>query len=362
MRHSKSLLAIPVALFAAVLLHACGGTDSGSGMPSTATVSGYVTDNLGTYESVVLTLNSVQLRHPSGRNCEIITGPLEIDAAELGRDEILEQVDTTTCEAGPYNRLFVELAEDVKLVGPPPGNTVSECKFVSYFDANQGAPNRLACANGICSLNITGAVNLIAGNHEHVALDVDLKNFVVDTNPTPCEVTLKVSPLHAADKLAAGFRKQISGTVSNLDVGADTFTLTVKGKPFTVQYAGVTDQTGLDALLERAATDGLRTSVRCQTIDLTTSPPTCTAQTDPDPAHSLKAITVKAEGTISLLNVGATTFTLSYGAGPTLLPVNYATADALGKVMGTLANGAVAEVKLFGSDVTSFFAREVEVE
>jgi hypothetical protein len=357
MRHSKSLLAIPVALFAAVLLHACGGTDSGSGMPSTATVSGYVTDDLGGFENVVLTLNSVQLRHPSGRTCEIITGPLEIDAAELGRDELLEQVDTTTCEAGPYNRLFVELAEDVTLLETPASQPLA-CKFVSYFDGNPLAPNRLACANGTCSLNISGAVNLIAGSHEHVALDVDLKNFEVVQVPS-CEVTLKVSPLHADGKLAAGFRKQISGTVSNLDVGADTFTLTVKGKPFTVQYAGVTDQTGLDALLERAALDGLRTSVRCEAIDLTTSPPTCTTQTDA--AKPLKAITVKAEGTISLLNVGATTFTLGYGAG-TLLPVNYAEAVNQGKVMGTLADTAVAEVKLFGSDVTSFFAREVEIE
>ena len=174
-------------------------------MPSTATVTGYVTDNLGGYENVVLTLNSVQLRHPSGRNCEIIQGPLEIDAAELGHDELLEQVDTTTCEAGPYNRLFVELAEDVTLLETPASQPLA-CKFVSYFDGNPSVPNRLACANGICSLNISGAVNLIAGSHEHVALDVDLKNFEVDTNAIPCTVTLKVSPLHASDKLAAEFR------------------------------------------------------------------------------------------------------------------------------------------------------------
>ena len=359
MRASKSFLAIPVALIAAAVLHACGGTDSGSGMPSTATVTGYVTDNLGGYENVVLTLNSVQLRHPSGRNCEIIQGPLEIDAAELGHDELLEQVDTTTCEAGPYNRLFVELAEDVTLRETPTSQPLA-CKFVSYFDAMPGAPNRLACANGICSLNITGAVNLIAGNHEHVALDVDLKSFIVETT-NPCTVTLKVSPLHAADKLAAGFRKRISGTVSNLDVGADTFTLTVKGHPFTVQYAGVTDQTGIETLLDRAATDRLRTSVRCETINMATTPPTCTAQTDA--ARPLTAITVKAKGTISDLDVAAPqTFMLIYGTPPTMLPVNYAVAATQGKVMGTLANDAVAEAKLFGFDASFFLAREVEVE
>lgn len=362
MRYAKPLLAVPVALIAAAMLHACGGTESGSGMPSTATVSSYVTDDLGGFENVVLTLNSVQLRHPSGRTCEIITGPLEIDAAELGRDEILEQVDTTTCEAGPYNRLFVELDEDVTLLETPASQPLA-CKFVSYLDGNPLSPNRLACANGICSLNITGAVNLIAGNHEHVALDVDLKNFVVDMLPTPCEVTLKVSPLRAADKLAAGFRKRISGTVSNLDVGADTFTLTtVNGKLFTVQYAGVTDQPGLDVLFGQAATDQLRTFVRCETLDMTTSPPTCAAQSDA--AHPLKAITVKAKGTVSALLDMATppTFTLNYGAVPTMLPVNYAKAVELGKVQGTLANGASADVMLYGFETLFFLAREVEVE
>lgn len=360
MRYSKSLLAIPVALIAAALLHACGGGGDGGGgsMSNSATVSAYVTDDLGGYESVMLTLNSVQLRHTSGRMCEIIQGPLEIDAAELGRDQLLEQVDTMDCEAGPYNRLFVQIAEDVTLQETPASAPLA-CKFVSYFDANPGAPNRLSCANGTCSLNITGAVNLVARNHEHIALDVDLKNFVVNPGP-PCEVTLKVSPLHADGKLAAGFRKRITGTVSNLDIGADTFTLTVRGHPFTVQYAGVTDQTGLDALLERARDDGLRTSVRCETINIATTPPTCIAQTDA--TRPLKAITVKAKGTVSALDTTAQTFTLNYGAGPTMLPVNYATADTLGKVMGTLDNGDTAGAALYGFDALFFLARVVVAE
>jgi hypothetical protein len=360
MRDSNSLLAIPVALIAAALLHACGGGSDGSGsaMSNSATVSAYVTDDLGGYENVVLTLNSVQLRHPSGRTCEIIKGPLEIDAAELGRDQILEQVDTMECEAGPYNRLYVELDDDVTLRETTTSAPL-ECKFVSYFDGGFPLPNRLACANGACSLNITGAVNLIARNHEHVALDVDLKNFVVDTNATPCTVTLKVSPIHADGKLMAGYRKRLTGTVSNLNAGADTFTLTVRGHPFTVQYAGVTDQAGLETLLNRAATDGLRASVRCETINLAITPPTCTAQTDA--TRPLTAIAVKATGTISLLDTVAKTFTLNYGVG-TMLPVNYATADALGKVMGTLDDGDAAGAALYGFESDFFLARAVVVE
>jgi len=360
----KTLLAILVALLTVASLYACGGGDggggSGGGQAGSATVYAYVTDDLGGYDSVVLTLNSVQLRHPSGRSCEIIRGPLVMDAAELGRDEIVEHVDTTTCEAGPYNRLHVEVDDDVTLRRTINNQRVTDaCKFVSYYDDNSARPNRLACTSGVCALDVTGAVNLVAGGHEHVALDADLKQFIVDYSTTPCEVTLKVSPLRAEDKLAAGYRMSLSGTVSSLDTAADSFTLTVAGNPYKVQYAGVTDQGGLDTLLGRAATDGLRTTVRCQTKNTSTTPPTCTAQTVL--TQPLKAIAVKAKGTISALDTGLHTFTLGYGAGTTL-PVNYIKATELGKVEGTLANGAGAEVKLHGFNLDHFLAREVEVK
>ena len=358
MRDHKTLLSILVTLLAAATLYACG-SGGGGGSAGSATVFGYITDDLGGYESVNLTLNSAQLRHPSGRSCEIITGPLEFDAAELGRDQIVEHVDTTTCEAGPYNRLYVELDEKVTLqqtsVDP-----LQECTFDSYYDDNSIRPNRLACANGICSLEITGAVNLIASTRENVALDVDLKEFTVTTTPADgCKVTLKVSPVHADNKLAAGYRTALSGTVSGLDAAIDRFTLTVKGNPYTVDYTGVTDQDGLDALLARAESDGLRTSVRCQAVDTSTSPHTCIAQTLA--AQPLKAITVMAKGTVSAWVEAAQTFTLGYGASTTL-PVNYAKAAELGKVEGTLAENAVAKVGLYGSDATNFLARVVEVE
>lgn len=291
------------------LLAACGSSGGGGGGDtqgaSTTTVSAYVTDDLGGYESVELTLGTVQLRHTgSGRNCEIIAGPLAVDAAELGQDEIIEHVDTTVCEAGPYNRLHVELGEDVTLTQTVDGQLqTDQCKFVSYYDDDSTRPNRLACENGTCSLDITGAVNLIAGNHEHVALDADLKEFTVDFGVTPCEVTLKLSPLHAQgmeDKLAAGFRKSISGLVSALDTDLDRFTLSKDGHSFVVEYAGVTDQMGLDDLLTRAADDSLKTRVRCLSINDATSPPTCIAQSDP--TQPLKAIAVKAKGTVSNLD------------------------------------------------------------
>ena len=358
MRSHKTLLATLVALLASVMLYACGGGDGGGAPAGSTTVLGYVTDDLGPYDSVVLTLNSVQLRHPSGRSCEIIRGPLVIDAAELGRDEIVEHVDTTTCEVGPYNRLHVEVDDDVTLRQTVNNQPVIEaCKFVSYYDDNSNRPNRLACANGVCSLDVTGAVNLVAGNREHVALDADLKEFVVTQTMNGCEVTLKVSPVHAGDKLAAGYRTSLSGAVSGLDAAVDRFVLTVAGSPYTIQYAGVTDQDGLDALLGRAATDKLRTTVRCQALDATTTPPTCTAQTVA--MQPLKAIVAKAKGTISALDAGVHTFTLGYGSGTTL-PVNYTKAAELIKVEGTLASGAVAEVRLYGFTAGFSLAREVK--
>jgi hypothetical protein len=355
----KTVLSSLAVLSAAAMLHACGGGDGGPAPESTTTVSAYVTDDLGGYDSVVLTVNSVQLRHPAGRNCEIIKGPLVVDAAELGRDQLVEFVDTTTCEAGPYNRMYVELGEDV-LLRQAPGSPVLACKFASFFDSDFPVPNHLACANSACALNITGAVNLVARSHEHVALDVDLKKFLVDESVTPCTVTLKVSPLHAQEKLAVGYRKSLSGKVSSLDIAADRFVLTTpKGHSYAVSYVGVTDQAGLDTLLGRAATDGLRTAVRCESIDAATTPPTCTVQSLA--AHPLKAVTVKAKGKVADLDSGASTMTLAYGAGATL-PVNYAKAAVDGAVDGTLANDAVAEVSLYGFVAPDFLAREVEVE
>jgi hypothetical protein len=358
MRSSRTFAPRAAFITITALLAACGGSSDTPGT-HTSTVSAYVTDDFGDYDSVKLKLNTVQLVHTdSDRTCTIIDEPLPVDAAELGRDAILEYVDTSDCEAGPYNRLHVELDKEVTLTPQPP--TDSSCMFVSYYDDASLRPNRLACADGTCSLDITGAVNLIAGNHEHVALDVDLKEFTVAISETTCEVTLKVSPLHAqgmGDKLAAGYRKSISGLVSAVDIGDDRFTLSKDGQSFTVEYDGVTDQPGLDELLTRAADDGLRTRVRCLSINDATTPPTCVAQSDM--TQPLKAIAVKAEGTVSNLDPIADTLDLTYDT--TTLPVNYQEAVMRGEVKGTLADGVTAQATLYGINV-EYLAREVEVE
>jgi hypothetical protein len=361
MNVARITIAVAVPAIALALLHGCGSSGSDGNTTSRSAVSLYVTDDLGDYQSVSLTLNSVQLRHTgSGASCEIISGPgpVPVDAAELGHQQLIELVDTTNCEARPYNRLHVELDEDVSLIDNT--GTTHACKFTSYRDA-MGQPNRLTCSNGLCTLDINGAVNLVAGGHEHVALDADLKEFTVDFTRTPCEVTLKLSPLHAEgieQKVAAGYRKGITGLVSALDTTAMTFTLTGRHDSYLVQYAGVSDQIGIDTLLGLAAVDGLRTRVRCESINPATMPPTCVAQISG--SRPLMAISVVAKGTVSGLDTGVHTFTLSYPVSKTLA-VNYHEAFLRNEVEGTLANTATVEAALYGFATDYFLAREVEV-
>src|SRR5262245_66669748 len=83
MRSHGILPGVLVALVAGLTLHACGGENGGmSSMSSMSTVSAYVTDDLGGYESVVLTVNRVEIRHPSGRTCQLIGGPLTFRSEE----------------------------------------------------------------------------------------------------------------------------------------------------------------------------------------------------------------------------------------------------------------------------------------
>ena len=364
MHASRTFLAIGLPLLLSSLLLGCGsgsGGGTGTNPTNTSTVSVYLTDDLAGYESVQMTVNTVQLQHMgAGRHCTIIPGPIALDAAQLGRDQLLDLVNTTSCEAGPYNRLHIALDQNVTLVDA--NHQTRSCKFVSYRD-DAVQPNALGCTNGMCVLDLTGAVNLVAGNHEHVALDADLRQFTVDLTKTPCEATLKLSPLHAQgmdNKMAAGYRKSVNGHVSSLDTAADTFTLTHAGRIYAVQYSGVTDQPGLDALLTRAQADSLKTQVRCESFNTATTPPTCTAQTTGN--QPLKAIVVRANGTVSSLDTPiAHTFVLNYPVSKTLV-VNYQKAFELNKIEGILANGALVETDLYGFATDYYLAREVEVK
>ena len=95
MHPSRIFLAIGLPLLLSSLLSGCGsGGSTGTDPTRTSTVSVYLTDDLAGYESVLMTVNTVQLQHRGGgRLCTIIPGPLTLDAAQLGRLRLVVEGD-----------------------------------------------------------------------------------------------------------------------------------------------------------------------------------------------------------------------------------------------------------------------------
>ncbi len=349
MSRKKVLLWIIVMIFASgfstFLLYSCGG---GSGGASSGVVGLYITDDMSLFTQVTATVDKVQfLNTGSGASCDLLTNPTVVDIAELSN--VMQLMDVTQCPAVPYNRIHIEFEKGVDLTSAPTGSTpgsTSLCSFVS-FKGDGNIPNVLACSGTTCSLDINGAVNVFANQQNKLSLDFNLKDFDVSGFGTPsCSVTMKVSPLHAGEMEALGRAEGITGLISNLSTTDKTFTLTRGTSTFSVLYSGIatTDQPGLDSLLQRAETDGLRVQVMTPNIDLLTG--TITAS----------AIYVKIGGTVSNLNTAARAFTLTYQGGKTI-SVDYSKAN----VDGTLSDGAAAEVKLYGFDSINYLASTVEV-
>ncbi len=333
-----------VLLSAAMLLYSCGG---GGGSASTATVALYVTDDMSGYQQVNATINRIDLVNTgSGNSCNVFTGPLTLDISNLAG--IMQLIDVGSCPAVPYNRIHIEFAKSVALMDAS-GNT-SDCMFTSYKDGHNNV-NKLACGAEACTLDINGAVNLLVSQPNKIALDFNLKDFDVAGfgDPSTCSVTMKVSPLHAAE---IGARKHIegfTGLVSNLSTTDQTFDLTRGKTTFSVLYGGITStqQPGIDSLLQRAQDDGLRVKVLASEID-------CASRT-----ITATAAYVKVEGTIAAdsLDTTAHTFTVTYTGGKTI-GVDYSNAV----VHGVPVEGGWIEVKLYGYDGTNFLAARVEVE
>ncbi|MDA8098402.1 MAG: DUF4382 domain-containing protein [Nitrospiraceae bacterium] len=327
------------------LLYSCGG--SGSGIPS-GPVALFLTDDISDFQQVTATVNRVDLIHTgTNASCNVFTGPVTVDITNLSG--VMQLISLTNCAAGPYNRIHIEFAKSVTL---STAATTSTCIFASYKDSGS-KPNALSCGPDACTLDINGAVNVLAGGNTSLALDFDLKNFDVSGMGTAaCSVTMKVSPLNASDMQGIKHEEAMTGLVSGLSTTNKTFTLTRGNASFTVLYSGITatSQPGLDTLLERAQSDQLRTRVRAASIDLAGM--TITAS----------SIEVKVEGTIEggSLDTTAKTFDVRYAAGGTskLLGVDYSKA----LVEGTLAEGQWIDVKLFGYDGARFLARKVEAE
>ncbi len=269
---------------------------------------------------------------------------MAVDIAQLAN--VVQLVNVAQCPAVPYNRIHIEFEKTVA-VASAPTSTPSLCSFVSFKDEGN-SPNVLSCTGTTCSLDINGAVNVLANQQNKLALDFNLKEFEVENlgNPATCSVTMKVSPLHAGDIETLGHSEEINGLISGLSTTDKTFTLTRGNSAFSVLYSGITttQQPGLDTILQRAETDSLKVKVTTSSIDLSTL------------SITASSIFVKIEGTVSLLNTTTHTFTLTYKGGKTI-PVDYTHAVA----DGTLIEGAEVEVNLSGFDTVNYLASKVDV-
>lgn len=329
------IAASAVLLLAAVLLfYSCGG-GSGGGSNSSGTIALYATDDISNYQQVIATINKVQVVNTgTGATCDVLTTPVTINIANLA--DVLQVLNVADCPAVPYNRVHIEFNKTVELMDA--ADTTATCSFVSYKDKSN-RPNVLHCSGTTCSLDVTGAVNVLVGQHHKLALDFDLKEFDVDQfGSSACTVTLKVSPIHGAAFGHLGHAEGLTGLVSNVSTSAHTFSLTKGHWTFSIEYSGITSsqQPGIDELLLRAQQDRLRTRVLTENVD-------CSSQT-----IIASTIVVKAEGKVSDLDTVNHTFTLTYKLGKTM-KVDYSKAV----IEGTLANDAWVEVKLYGYDSIS---------
>lgn len=341
------------AVLSVFILFSClGGGARGTNV--TGTVMTYLTDDMSElFTQVTATIDRIQLVSTgTGTTCDLLTVPTTVNIANL--HNVLQLVNVTECPAGPFNRIHIEFEKSVELMSSPTG-TPSLCSFVSYKDEDNGnKPDVLKCSGNVCSLDINGAVNVLARQFNKLALDFDLKDFdVMNFGESDCAVTMKVTPLHSEEIEKRACREGFTGIVSRLSVTDRTFDLTNRHMTFSVLYSGITttDQPGLDVLLERAQADRLKTKVFSSGIDFMNN------------TIDASKILVKVEGIIS--QVTDTTFSLQYGHEEIrYMDIDYSNASLEDDEDYDLTDGSWAEVKLYGySDVTDkFLARKIEIE
>jgi hypothetical protein len=352
-------------VFGAVFLYGCGSNDSDTSSGSgSGQVALYMTDDISDYKEVIATINDVKLLHTgSGSSCDILPdpdpGPVTLDITNLY--QALQLISVVDCPDRSYNRLVVEFEKDVRLTDS--SDTTATCSFTSYKEQGNSV-NRLNCAGNNCTVQLTGAVNVLANQGNLIGLDLDLKEFEVEPEPinplVSCSVTMKLSPMNSSDmdeKENNNYRKKISGYLSDLDTTADSFTLAKGNKTFFINYSavenGTNSQAGIDQLLTKAQADHLRARVNCSSLDLSNL--TCISS----------GIDIKAKGTVSDHNGTDHLFKLNYtvGSDPRSMNVDYSQAAAENEVEGTIDNDVFVEVKLYGhAGASHYLAREVEVE
>ncbi len=343
------LFVISLAAAVPVFILSCGSGSGGAGGgfandgTSPGSVALYVTDDLGSYRQVRVTINDIRLEHiGSGAACDVLENPVDLDLTDLS--SVLQLLDVTTCPSINYNRVTIEIDEQTVLTNA--GNVSGDCNLATYKN-EEGGTNTLICGD-TCSINMSGAVNVLASKTSNVALDFDLADFdVIDFGGPSCSLTMKVFPLNASDfdkKHEDGSNERISGSISALDTVEKSFTLAAESGTFTVTYGDVIEP-GINDLLNLAATDLLKVKVESSIIDLDNLTIAATA------------LYVEVEGNVSGLDTVATTFTLTYQTSKTI-EIDYQAKD----VEGSLSENSNVEVKLNGYDGAMYVATEVEVK
>ncbi len=311
-----------------------------------------VTGNSGMalFSRLTVTLTNIELTDATGGAAvDVLTIPVMFDIANVGNT--MQLVNVGAGQADSFNRLQIQFNRNTQVLSGPTG-TPESCTFVSYKETgSSNQPNILLCdaVTNICTLNISGAVNLLAAEKNKIGLDFHLKDFEIVNPGTPdCAITMKVSPLNSSNIKSLGYPEAITGTVSGLSTANKTFTLTRGSRTFTVFYKEITatNQPALNTLLERAEDDGLRIRVFSPDIDFI--------------GNSIEAskILVKVEGNVFDATSGG--FSVAYGSAAASIDIDSSAAT----IEGTVTNGSWVDVKLYGYSAANddFLANKVEVE
>ena len=207
---------------AALALVGCGGgsSDGGNATAKTARVGVFVTDDLGAYDHVWVTVRSIVLVGPSGDASvyDDPTGKL-VDLASLhgAAGSIFQLLGLGTAPAGTYKRALVTLDDDLTLF--PEGATVGQTR---KFKGAAGGQR-------LINVEVEGEGEDIRGD-DSLVIDFDLSRWTDDG--TTVTAVAGVRGHEGLDDPARHRGEDAKGTVSGLT--ATGFTLTGRGLPITV--------------------------------------------------------------------------------------------------------------------------------
>ncbi len=201
-----------------LILTSCGGGTSSSSGSHTASL--FVTDDLSTnYQQVLVTIYKVEFEKSSdGSTITAFDDPQGVtyDLRELSG--VMAMLTGSSLEPGSYNRVLITVGRDIVLVD----NTGTQITPNPQFEENTWT----VCSGGQCTVEVPGAVNVIAGGS--VILDFDLKQFTYDsvTNTVSAKVVVDADgSKHSKYVKMKDDDYQLKGIIQS--TGADSFDLSV---------------------------------------------------------------------------------------------------------------------------------------